>query len=104
MEIVEGLSGLRGVRPGGVVSIGNFDGVHRGHQRILEVAREFGRHGGGELVVVTFEPHPLTVLRPEKAPPRLTPSGLKRELLARAGVDRLVVLPPTPEVLDLTAE
>jgi riboflavin kinase/FMN adenylyltransferase len=104
MEIVEGLNGLRAAPPGGVVSIGNFDGVHRGHQRIIEVARELKRAAGGELVVVTFEPHPLTVLRPEKAPPRLTPSSLKRELLRRAGVDRLVVIPPAHEVLDLSAE
>jgi riboflavin kinase/FMN adenylyltransferase len=103
MEIVEGLSGLRAVPAEGVVSVGNFDGVHRGHQRILEVARGY-RRPGAELVVVTFEPHPLTVLRPEKAPPRLTPASLKRELLAEAGVDRLVVLPPTHDVLDLAAE
>jgi len=104
MEIVEGLNGLRSAPPGGVVSIGNFDGVHRGHQRIIEVARELKETSGGELVVVTFEPHPLTVLRPEKAPPRLTPSSLKRELLRQAGVDRLVVIPPAHEVLDLSAE
>jgi riboflavin kinase/FMN adenylyltransferase len=104
MEIVEGLNGLRSAPAGGVVSIGNFDGVHRGHQRIIEVARELKETTGGELVVVTFEPHPLTVLRPEKAPPRLTPSSLKRELLRQAGVDRLVVIPPAHEVLDLSAE
>jgi riboflavin kinase/FMN adenylyltransferase len=104
MEIVEGLSALRGVPAGCVLSIGNFDGLHRGHQRILEVAAGYRRQSGGKLAVVTFEPHPLTVLRPEKAPPRLTPPAIKRELLAGTGVDRLVVLPPTPEVLDLTAE
>jgi riboflavin kinase/FMN adenylyltransferase len=104
MEIVEGLVGLRSSPPGGVVSIGNFDGVHRGHQRIIEVARELRGPGGGTLIAVTFEPHPLTVLRPEKAPPRLTPSSLKRELLQAAGVERLVVIPPTHEVLDLSAE
>src|SRR4051812_17249686 len=104
MEIVEGLSGLRGVPAGGVLSIGNFDGLHRGHQRILDVANDYQNSQDGELTVVTFEPHPLTVLRPEKAPPRLTPPFLKRELLERAGVDRLVLLPPTHEVLDLSAE
>src|SRR5215216_6588584 len=102
MEISEGLSGLKGVPPGGVMSVGNFDGFHRGHQKILELARSL--RTSSELVVVTFEPHPLTVLRPEKVPPRLTPPALKRELVERAGVDRLVLLPPTHEVLDLSAE
>ena len=60
--------------------------------------------GAGRIAVVTFEPHPLTVLRPEHAPPRLTPPELKGELLAAAGVDDLVVLPPVPEVLNLSAE
>lgn len=104
MEILEGLDGLRAAPGGGVVSVGNFDGLHRGHQRILEVARQYRAAQGGALTVVTFEPHPLTVLRPEKAPPRLTPASLKRELLKEAGVDRLVVIPPAPEVLDLSAE
>lgn len=104
MEIVEGLEGLQQVAPGGVISVGNFDGVHRGHQRILQTARDLRQQHGGELVAVTFEPHPLTVLAPHKAPPRLTPAGLKRELLAGLGVDRLVVLPPSSEVLELSAE
>src|SRR6478609_90084 len=104
MEIAEGLNGLRSAPPGGVVSVGNFDGLHRGHRRIIEVGRELRGQSGGKLVVVTFEPHPLTVLRPEKAPPRLTPASLKRELLNDAGVDLLVVIPPTKEVLDLAAE
>jgi riboflavin kinase/FMN adenylyltransferase len=104
MDVVEGLNGLRSVGAGGVVSVGNFDGVHLGHREILVRARDLAAKAGGELVVVTFEPHPLTVLAPGKAPARLTPVGLKRELLERAGVDRVVELAPTREVLDLSAE
>jgi riboflavin kinase/FMN adenylyltransferase len=103
MQTAEGLDALKATPPGAVVSVGNFDGLHRGHQRILQTARALAGPPG-PFVVVTFEPHPLTVLRPDKAPPRLTPPTLKRELLAAAGVDRLVVLPPTQEVLDLAAE
>lgn len=100
-----GLEGLKQIPRGSVVSIGNFDGVHRGHQRILESAQ--GLRSSSESsrqAVVTFEPHPLTVLRPERVPPRLTTAGMKRDLLAAAGVDEYVVLPPEPEVLNLSAE
>ena len=103
MELLEGLAGLRRLPPGAVMSIGNFDGMHRGHRRILDTARELCA-GTAPLAVVTFEPHPLTVLRPEAAPPRLTPPPAKRRLIEAAGVDHLVVLPPAKEVLDLTAE
>ena len=103
MLILEGLSGLRQLPPGAVVSIGNFDGVHRGHGEILHTARRLAEGHSG-IAVVTFEPHPLTVLRPQVAPPRLTSLQLKRELLQNAGVNWLVELPPTPQVLDLAAE
>jgi riboflavin kinase/FMN adenylyltransferase len=56
------------------------------------------------LAAVTFEPHPLSVLRPDRVPPRLAPVSLKQSLLADAGVDYLVILPPTRQVLDLSAE
>jgi riboflavin kinase/FMN adenylyltransferase len=86
------------------MAIGNFDGVHLGHQEMLRTARRIADENKMPLVVVTFEPHPLTVLRPENAPPRLTPSELKLPLLEAAGADYLVILPPEKEVLGLSAE
>jgi riboflavin kinase/FMN adenylyltransferase len=75
-----------------VVAVGVFDGVHRGHLRILERAHDLARSSGAGLSVVTFEPHPDAVLG--KTPPRppLTPVGEKRELLERAGAERVEIL------------
>src|SRR5205823_11902181 len=70
------------------LSIGNFDGVPVGHRRILAEARRLRGSSPAPVAVVTFEPHPLTVLRPEKAPPRLTPPLLKRALLEQSEIGR----------------
>src|SRR5439155_27014613 len=100
-----GLHGLASLPPRAIVSVGNFDGVHLGHARILSTARRLKQVAGASAVVlVTFEPHPNTVLRPEAAPPRLTPPALKQALLAAGGADVLVNLPPSQEVLNLSAE
>ncbi|HEX8340726.1 MAG TPA: riboflavin biosynthesis protein RibF [Tepidisphaeraceae bacterium] len=102
MRVNEGISALRQRRESAVLSIGNFDGVHAGHRAIIERMKSLA--AGGPLVIATFEPHPLTVLNPAKSLSRLTPFGLKKRLLADIGIDELIVLPPTPEVLGLTAE
>lgn len=107
MQVREGLEGLRSLPPGAVLSIGNFDGIHLGHRRLLELAgalRAAPPASSGRVAVVTFEPHPFTVLRPAQAPPRLTPPAVKQKLLEAAGVDDYVILPPRPDVLDLSAE
>lgn len=105
MIVLEGLNTLGQLPPGSVISIGNFDGVHRGHQQLLGRALELKQsQGAPAVVVITFEPHPLTILRPQHAPPRLTSPERKRELLSAAGVDAMVVLVPSRELLDLTAE
>ena len=107
MIVSDGLDGLGALPGGAAVSIGNFDGLHRGHRHILDrMAEACAADGGGACprAVVTFEPHPLTVLRPNLAPPRLTPLAEKRRLLAEAGVDHAVELAPTADVLGLSAE
>src|SRR5690242_6469644 len=84
---------LAGALRGGAVAIGNFDGVHLGHRRLVAVARERAGSRGARAGVLTFEPHPVRVLRPELAPPLLTALPRKLELLAGLGVDAAVVQP-----------
>ena len=77
-----------------VVTVGNFDGVHLGHQLVLSRARHVARELGGlPVVVVTFDPHPIAVLRPEHAPPTLTTLETRAALLQAAGADDVLVLP-----------
>src|SRR5215470_14350054 len=80
-----------------VVSVGNFDGVHCGHQQVLKDVVRRARETGSQAVAVTFEPHPLRVLRPQVAPKLITPPDLKEALLSQAGLDALLVIPFTLE-------
>jgi riboflavin kinase/FMN adenylyltransferase len=81
-----------------VVTIGVFDGVHRGHQSIVGRAVERARDTGQPAVVLTFDPHPSEVVRPGSHPPVLTPLRRRADILEQLGVDVLCVQPFTPEV------
>jgi riboflavin kinase / FMN adenylyltransferase len=80
-----------------VVTIGEFDGVHRGHQRIVARAAQIGRERDLPVVVITFNPHPDEVIRPGSHPPFLCSARRRAELLAGLGADALCVLPFTLE-------
>ncbi len=89
---------------GGYVSIGNFDGVHRGHQRLTARLAELARRDGVPAVILTFDPHPLYILRPEHAPPCLTTLERKSELLEQAGATCVIAYPTDRALLELTPE
>ncbi len=94
----------RGLGPS-VVTIGNFDGVHRGHRRVLTQARSLAqRLGDLPVVAVTFDPHPMTVIRPDKAPETLTSVEDRIALLAAAGADAVLILAFTSALADQSAE
>ncbi|MFB0525715.1 MAG: adenylyltransferase/cytidyltransferase family protein, partial [Phycisphaerae bacterium] len=93
---------LTRVKKGCVLTVGNFDGVHLGHQEILAAARQTAAKRAAELIVMTFEPHPLSVLYPQKALGILTPLVLKKHLLAELGVDYFCIVKSTLELLNLS--
>src|SRR5205085_5769503 len=86
------------------VAIGNFDGVHRGHARIARRLIDKAREVGGPAVVFTFDPHPVRLLRPQAAPPPLTWTDRKAELLHELGVDSLIAYPTDEALLALSPE
>jgi riboflavin kinase/FMN adenylyltransferase len=81
-----------------VLSAGNFDGVHRAHQHVLRQVVTRARERGLRSMAVTFEPHPMRILRPDLAPRLLTPLSLKLKLLAEQGLDAVLVLPFTRDL------
>lgn len=96
MQTINHFNALRGVSGPFHLALGVFDGVHIGHQAVIALAVEAAREQGGVAGVITFEPHPIRVLAPQRAPRRILASiRHKEELLAKLGVELLVVIPFT---------
>jgi len=102
MKILRAISDFEKIKKGCVLTIGNFDGVHLGHQEILAAAKRIAQERAAELVAMTFEPHPVAILHPDRAPGMLTPLELKTHLLAECGVDALIVLEDNRWLLNLS--
>ncbi len=104
MPIIRHLEHLPEAARGGAVAIGNFDGVHLGHRRIVQRLLERAREVDGPAIVFTFDPHPVRLLRPSESPPPLTWTERKAQLLKEQGVDWIVAYPTDQRLLDLTAQ
>jgi len=85
-----------------VVTIGNFDGVHLAHQKLMQTVVDTARKHGAVPVALTFDPHPIKILAPDRAPKLLTPLDRKASLIEATGIERLVVLPFTRELARLS--
>jgi riboflavin kinase/FMN adenylyltransferase len=93
MQTARGHQALAAPPRQAVVAIGNFDGVHVGHQRIFQLCVDKARAAGGSACVLTFDPHPAKVLAPEVAPPLITTPARKLELIAACGIDVCILEP-----------
>ncbi len=102
MKVVDDLGAVPSSSPLHV-AIGMFDGVHHGHQMVIESARNAARLSGGMTVVLTFHPHPSVYFRPEAPTPQMMPPEVKEHILAAFGVDTLIRLPFGPAIANVPA-
>lgn len=92
MEIIQGIENLKSQLRNPVVTLGNFDGIHIGHQRIFQKVIDNAKKINGESVVITFDPHPLKILSPEQCPPLLTPFRKKMMFMEKTGVEKVLCI------------
>ena len=88
----------------GVVTVGNFDGVHRGHRSMLAKVRDIADRASAPAVVVSFDPHPINVLKPHVNLPRLSTIAVRTQLLKQFGADDVVILPVDQQLLNMSPE
>ena len=104
MRIYRSLAGLPGDFGPSSLSIGNFDGVHFGHRRILRRVKEIAVQRGWKASVLTFDPHPTRVVAPDRTPPLLTSPERRAALMREEGIEQVLILPFTPNLAMLTPE
>ena len=104
MKIIESIHALGADYNRCAVTIGNFDGVHLGHREIIRQACLAAQERGIKSIAMTFFPHPVAILHPEKSPGMLTPLKLKKALLKKCGLDALIVLKTNYELMNLSGE
>jgi riboflavin kinase/FMN adenylyltransferase len=104
MRIYRSLAGLPRDFAPSALSIGNFDGVHFGHRRILRRVREIASERGWKASVLTFDPHPTRVVAPGRTPPLLTSPERRAALMREEGIEQVLILPFTRELACLTPE
>ncbi len=98
MKTIREPGGMPALPHGSVVTIGNFDGVHLGHQHLLRQVAERARNHGAAALAITFDPHPIRVLAPDRAPKLLTTLAQRQLLIAQQGIEILLVLQFTREL------
>jgi riboflavin kinase/FMN adenylyltransferase len=104
MELVENIYNIIKPYKNAVITIGNFDGVHIGHQALFHEVVEKADALGGTSIVMTFEPHPIRVLKQNGHPPLITLYEQKIELIKKAGVDVIICIPFTQEFAEISAQ
>lgn len=102
MKLIRKLADFPPTLKGGALTIGNFDGVHRGHASIIQRLKSLADQLHGPSIVFTFDPHPVRLLRPDQCPPPLTWTDRKADLLAELGIDMVIAYPTNQELLSLS--
>lgn len=104
MKVIDGIENIKGKFPYPILTIGNFDGIHLGHQSIFKQIVQRAKSKGGTSIVLTFQPHPLRVISPERAPRQLTTFRDKVGLIKELGIDYLICVNFTKEFSNIEAE
>ena len=104
MNIINDLNKLKKPLKNPVLTIGNFDGVHRGHLALFDKVKKLAKEINGQPAVMTFEPHPIKVMKPGNGPPLITPIKQKLRLISDAGIDVIFCIPFTKQFASISAQ